>query len=229
MCGTYRSEQLRQVILSSLLFAGVELKVLPGGSVCYSGSRPVGDWHAHGWFSRWLWVLVDGGIRRIRLSKRRWQEVATGRTCHSRSPLELWSLHFCVLVVFARLWAWLDSGNGAATFRDINNELGTCGNARTLQRWLHRLLPQALQWQQAIRLAVIERCEPRPFEQLFPGGVPPPDGLLRRHWRDSPTVASLWRALALLFGGAIALSAPAIALLAEARGRWEMPISTTGN
>ncbi len=94
---------------------------------------------------------------------------------------------------------------------------------RTLLRWLHRALPEAMAIQQAIREAVIERCEPRPIEQLFSSGLSPPDGLLRRRWKDAASTLTLWRGFALLFGAAIEFEINPALILAEARGRMRNP------
>ena len=94
---------------------------------------------------------------------------------------------------------------------------------KTSQRWLHKLLPYAMNTQQAIRRAVIGRCEPRPFETLFEGDLSPPKGLERRPWKDPASVSTLWRAFAILFRGALGLDVPVAHHLAEARGRWGDP------
>ena len=62
MSGTYRLEQLRQVVVSSLLFAGGDIEVCCPGVVVYQGHRPAGGWHAHGVFTRKLWVLTSTGL-----------------------------------------------------------------------------------------------------------------------------------------------------------------------
>ena len=93
------------------------------------------------------------------------------------------------------------------------------GSRRTIQRWLRRALVLAPQTLQGIRRAVIERCEPRPVEQLFPRGVSPPERLRRRYWRAPASVSTLWQALAFFVGGVVALEISPPVLLAEARGR----------
>jgi hypothetical protein len=132
----------------------------------------------------------------------------------------------CMLIVLLTLFGWLDSGRGLS-HRDqrepINGLQHSCASRRTSQRWLHKLLPHAIKTQQAIRRAVIERCEPRPVETLFEGGLPPPQCLLRRPWKDPLSVTILWRALAILFRGAVGLDVPVALLLTEARGRWSDP------
>ena len=169
--------------------------------------------------------MIGGCLTRVFVRKQRWLEVATGRTCHSRPPDDLPWLHFCTLVIAVKLWSWLDGGRGVASAPSVIVDQQDRPSPRTVQRWLSRALPMAMEFQQAIRLAVIERSEPRPVETLFPGGLSPPGQVVRRPWRDPPALDKLWRALAMLLGGALGLCVPAAVLLAEARGRWD---ETTG-
>jgi len=128
-----------------------------------------------------------------------------------------------MLAVFLALWAWLSCGAGLRTYESVFPDLDLAMSRRTVQRWLRRALLQARKTQQAIRMAVIERSEPRPVERLFPQGLPPPRGLLRRHWKDPLMVGRLFRALVIAVAGSIALQLPLPILLAEARGRWDGP------
>jgi hypothetical protein len=157
----------------------------------------------------------------VTVAKHRWLEVATGRTCHDRPPDDLPWLHFCLLVVAVKLWAWLDGGHGVVNAPPVIDDKDDRAGTRTQQRWLARALPHAMRLQQAIRLTVIERSEPRPVETLFPGGLSPPETVMRRSWRAPPALDKLWRALAFVMGGALRLQIPAAVLLAEARGRWD--------
>jgi hypothetical protein len=127
----------------------------------------------------------------------------------------VWS---CTLIVLLKFWAWLD-GASLLGGHEVVPELETHGGFRTVQRWLGRAVARAGEVLHYIRLAVIERSEPRPVEHLFPSGLDPPESLSRRRWRWPKEIRELWQALAWLFGGAIALSTPASLLLAEARGR----------
>ncbi len=199
----------------------------PDGSFVFVGERPSdGHWHGHGYFPRALWVLRDGYIVRITLWKHRWLLVGTTTTCHSRSPEELASFGASVLVVVLVLFGWLDSGQGVSSrgrSEPIAGMQESCASRRTSQRWLHKLSPDALKIQQALRRAVVERSEPRPVEILFRGGLPPPKDLLRHPWKDPPSVAALWRAFAILLRGALGLDVPVALLLTEARGRWSDP------
>jgi hypothetical protein len=220
VCGTYELERLRQVVGSSLFLVSGHYQVRADGDLVYQGQRPGPEWHAHGYFPRLLWMLVRGTERRVRIWKRRWLHLDSGGTCHSRPPDELPSLGFCSLILVLKLFSWLDGPRGVHHAPQVFDGLTTCGDPRSVQRWLRRGLPHAMTLQQALRLAVIERCEPRPVEHLFPGGLSPPEGLSRRRWKDPPSVERLWRALAIVLGSAIELDVPTPCLLAEARGRW---------
>ena len=204
-------------------------QVRSNGDLEFRGERPGSGWHGHGFFPRWLWMLVNGGVCRKRIWKCRWLlpgKGKRGRTCHSRPPDELPRLGFCTLVIVLKVWSWLERVESWQQAQEVHDQLHQCGDHRSVQRWLRRLLPHAMAIQQAIRLAVIERCEPRPVEQLFPSGLSPPAHLSRRPWRDPSGTHKLWRALALLLGGAIELSVPTTVLLAEARGRCGTPESS---
>jgi hypothetical protein len=143
-----------------------------------------------------------------------------GETCHSRPPDDVAQVWSCTLIVVLKLWSWLDAGDGSVNAPEVVDELETHASVRTVERWMKRAVPRALETEQAIRHALIEKCEPRPVEHLFPGGLSPPDELIHRRWRIDPSeIGTLWRAFAWLFGGATKLSVPAACLLAEARGR----------
>ena len=221
MDGTYRTTVLREAVWSGLLVAGRVYGRRSDGDLVYSGARPGPGWHRHGSFPRKVRTLVRGVVRRVRVHKARWLDPATGRTCHSRPPDDLPRLHSCLLIVALKVWAWLDGPRGVQHPAEVVDTLQDEPVPRTVQRWLARALPYAMEIQQAVRLAVIERSEPRPVETLFPGGLSPPVYLTRRPWRDPPALDKLWRALAMLLGGALRLCIPAAVLLAEARGRWD--------
>jgi hypothetical protein len=216
-------ERLRDAVQGSLLAVSGLYRVRRNGDLQYDGVRPEGGWAAHGYFSRRLSMLDEGQWVRLLLWKRRWLSPDGAHTCHSRPPEEILSLGCCALIVVVKLWPWLNGEEGVHTSPEVVPEMEGRVHPRTVERWLHRMLPRALEIEQAIRRAVMERCEPRPVERLFPTGLSPPLGLLRRRWRDPPAVATLWRALAVLLVGAIELSVPASLLLAEARGRCGTP------
>ena len=219
MVGTLEIEYLRDAAQGSLLAASGLYRVRHGGDLQYDGVRPAEGWNAHGYFSRWLWMLLDGQPIRKRLWKQRWLSPDGQHTVHSRPPEDIPSLGFCSLIVVLKLWAGLDGGKGLHNSDDVLPSMQGQIHERTVERWLHRALPHALKIEQATRRAVMERCEPRPVERLFPTGLSPPAGLLRRRWRDPSAVATLWRALAVILVGAIELGIPLSLLLAEARGR----------
>lgn len=227
MAGTFDAGQLREAVQGSLLAVSGLYRVRSNGDLQYDGVRPDDGWDAHGYFSRQLWMLVEGRPIRRRLWKRRWLSLDEGRTCHSRPPEDIPSLRSCTVIVVLKLWALLDSAAGLHTSPEVLPALEGHVSPRTTSRWIRRALPRALELQQAVRRAVIERCEPRPIERLFPAGLSPPRGLQCRRWRDPSAVATLWRAFAVLLAGAIELSVPAALLLAEARGRCGTPGSSS--
>jgi hypothetical protein len=192
----------------------------PSGALEYRGERPGPGWHVHGWLGRWLHVLEDGELRRLRLFKRRWYNPQQERTVHSRPPDDLGAVHYCALIIAVMLWTWLDGRSGLHRSTPVLGDLREGKPSdRSVQRWLGRATDHADEIQQRVRSALLERCEPRPIEKLFPRGLSPPDGLTRRRWQAHQPVARLWRALAILFVGATSLEIPTAALLAEARGR----------
>ncbi len=84
------------------------------------------------------------------------------------------------------------------------------------QRWLDRLRPDALRWQDAIRLAVIDRLAPRPLEEFLPtGGIPPPEGRHQSLWPAE--VWQLQRGMWLTKTATHLLDSPVHTLLVEAR------------
>ena len=97
---------------------------------------------------------------------------------------------------------------------------------RTLQRWLSKARRHALDIQQAIRHELIEKCEPRPVERLFPRGLSPPKSL-RRRFGSPDDLDTLWRAFAMLLAGAAGLDFHVSHLLAGARRRWHRPADDT--
>ncbi len=215
--GTPPLEELREAVSNSLFLIGGGYRRRANGDLEFEGSRPGPDWWGHGYFSRRLRILRAGRGERVCLYKHRWWHPTEG-TCHSQPPDEMGRLSVCALVYVVALFGWLAAPGGVHTHEPILSDLKRTPSPRTLQRWLQRELRRPLQTQQAYRLAVIERCEPRPVESLFVGGLSPPQWL-RRPWRDPPLVASLWRAYALTLGAAVKLSLPAAVLLAEAHGK----------
>lgn len=228
MDGTRRPslEQIREIASSSLFEVGQVYTQRSNGDLQFDGARPGPGWQGHGYFSRRMWCLRAGELIRVRIWKHRWWHPKKG-TCHSRPHDEMGRLSVCVLVYVLALFGWLSAPCGLHDHEPIWFDLNKTPSRRTLQRWLQRALPTALETQQAYRLAVIERCEPRPVESLFPRGLSPPEWS-RRPWRDPPLVASLWRAFALILGAAVKRPLPAALLLAEARGK-EADAKTSAN
>lgn len=219
MCGTLTADELAAAVGVQLSVAGGLYREQAGGVLQYDGERPGEGWHAHGYFEVQLGCVEAGRFRWQRLRKRRWLRPEAGATCHSRPPDALGRCRFSTTVVVLVLWAWLDGELGVQRFADPVAGLEHMVSCRTAQRWLQRAVRRSLDVQQAARAVVIERSEPRPVEHWFPGGLSPPEGLVRRQWTDPRGVAELWRGLAFLFGGAHQLDVPITRLLAEARGR----------
>ena len=194
-----------------------------GSDLQFDGDRPGPGWVGHGYFSRWLEVLGPRGVERLRLWKRRWLCKQSGQTRHSRPPDELGRLSVCSLTFVLVLFSSLVAQGGAAKHEAVAPGLEPAKSRRTRQRWLSRASGCALDSQQAIRLAIIERSEPRPMERLFPAGLSPPEQLGRRPWRDPQAVTILWRGLAMFFTAAVRLKVPAPILLAEAQRRSATP------
>ena len=218
MDGTPSPEELREAASSSLFLMGRIYARRRNGDLQFFGTRPGSGWQGNGYFARNLVVLDAGRLRRVRLWKHRWWHPTEG-SCHSRPPDEVDRLSVCLLVYVLALFGWLSAPCGLHRHEPIFEDFQVTPSRRTLQRWLQRALPAALETQQTYRLAVIERCEPRPVESLFPAGLSPPEGMLQRHWLDPPLAAILWRAFALITGAAVKLRIPLALLLAEARGK----------
>ena len=210
---------LQRVVSDSLFVVSGVYGRGRGGALQYDGERPGPDWHAHGYFQRWIFVLVGGCLLRVWLRKRRWLAVGSTHTCHSRPPDDVPSVWSCSLIVLLTLWGWLDGPDGVERARGVVPGLEDHPSSRTARRWLLRALPHALELQQRVRLAVVERSEPRPPEILFPSGLSPPVGLVGRRWQAPDAIEQLWRALALVVLGSAKLRVPASLLLAEARRR----------
>ncbi len=205
------------------------LSVLDGGyrsrgpDLQFDGQRPGSEWIGHGYFCRWLLVLVKGRLVRRRLWKRRWSHRVDKRTCHSRPLDELGRISVCSLTFVLVLFGWMQADGGAGQHRAVAPGLEGAKSRRTLERWMRRAGRTAMDSQQAIRLSIIERNEPRPMERLFPRGVSPPEQLEKRGWRDPQKVTTLWRGFAMLLTAAVTLKIPASIVLAEAHRRSATP------
>ena len=191
----------------------------------HRGVRPGPGWHRHGWTTRSLTIRVRRGLRQVLLKTQRWLEFSTKRTVHDRPLWELAWSSSTTDVVFLTLAAWLLAGNGL--HRTAWPWPDDRPSRRTAQRWLECLRPDALRWQHAIRLAVIDRLAPRPLEEFLPtGGIPPPKGRNPSHM--SAAVWQLHRGLWLLQEAeALLEDTPARTLLVEARRRLTPPNPST--
>lgn len=219
---------------AALVGACRSLHLLSGGyrqisdaTYAWAATRPGPGWHAHGFTGcRRRIAFGEGQIREVTVLKQRWlnTEAVEGepRTRHDRPPDDLGG-PYDALIVAGSLWCWLDAALGLHSYLEPYDG----GPApRTLQRWLHKAFPNALSTQHAIREVLIERCEPRPVEQLFPGGVPPPGCRRRRGWRDPDRTSTLCQGLTMLFRGAHGVDLAPSALLAGARRRGSHPRAT---
>lgn len=144
----------------------------------FEGKRPGDGWHAHGWTTKGLWVVHHDGLVWLTLRKRRWLQVETGTTCHSRPHWDCPHSPYGLDVAFYVLGAWLLAVRGlhhvAWPWSPQHPERPA---RRTAQRMLQRLAPDADRWLHGLRLALIDMVAPRPIEEILPaGGIPPPEG-----------------------------------------------------
>jgi hypothetical protein len=135
----------------------------------FDGVRPGTGWHAHGYCSCGLTFIEGERLVHRRLYKRRWLDPATGKTTHSRPPDALPYFSASTVLVVIALAVFL----GMAVPEVGTIDVEELRSRRTFERWRHRAAGRALHVQQAIRHALIERCEPRPVEFLFKGGCRP--------------------------------------------------------
>ncbi len=194
------------------------------GVLHWPGDRPGAGWHAHDWLERGVRVFDGERLVEHRVRRQRWRKVGTTVTQLSRCPDERGDLAFSAVVITLTLWAWLAGERGVLHMAPVHQSLLLRPSARTAQRWLARALPGSAWSEQALRATILEvGCEPWPAERLFPGGLPPPEGLRRRRWADPEGVSRLYRGLLWLVGGAVRMNHTIPFLLAKARGRWTDP------
>lgn len=202
---------------------------LDDGSYVFMGSRPGADWHGHGYFPKRLTMLAEGEPVAILLYKHRWIHRITGQTVHSRPPDDPVFVRCCTLIVFLRVWAVISAEQGFHHRTEVFESLESkCGSDRTVQRWTARAMANAMEIQQAIRLAIIEEVEPRPVESLFVGGLSPPHVVIRKRWKSPTRLTVLYRGYAMLWVGSRKLATHASNLLAGARRRWPKAKNTFG-
>ncbi len=182
----------------------------------FRAARPGADWVGHGYTVKTLTVLHGGVLHEVPVHKQRWRGPG-GVTVHDRPPRDVAWSRYGLLTLLTAVWTWLDADHG------LHHLAWPWGqerpSRRTAQRWLARLLPDALAWQQAIRDVVVDHLAPRPLEEKYPTGLPPPGGLAR--WREeaADAVGQLGRGLALLMTAPLN-SIPRSTLLVEARQRF---------
>lgn len=216
-------------IRDSLFVFGGVYQPLGNGKFLYYGERPGTDWHGHGYFPKMLTVLRGGLPQTIEIYKHRWRNQITGGTIHSRPDDDPVLVRYCTLVMFLRVWAWINSSVGFHNRSEVYEELEDgCGSYRTVQRWAARLFENAMEIQQAIRLSIIEESEPRPMERLFAGGLSPPDAVKNKRQSTPQKHTLLWRGYAMLLVAARKLAKHASYLLAGARRRWSKAEKTFG-
>ena len=180
------------------------------------GPRPDRDWVGHGYTRKTLSVLHGGRLCRLVVHKQRWRG-PDGQTVHDRPPRGVGWSRFGLLTVFATVWTWVNAPRGLHHVEWPWGEERP--SRRSVQRWLARLLPDGLRWQQAIRQVVVDHLAPRPLEEKYPTGLPPPGGLARWSKETAHRVAELARGLTLLMT-APSLNIPRSTLLVEARRRF---------
>lgn len=215
---TFSIEAIRLAISSSLYNYGYYQKRL-NGDLVYIGTRPGEGWHSHGSYPTKPAMLENGEVVTKTVHKQRWKHKKTGKTCHSQPPDLLPRVRSCTLIILTALWSWLSSEASVIHHQAVLPDLDGHVSNRTLGRWLQNATDQAEEIQQNTRQVAIERCEPRPFEELFPSGLSPPEKLSRRCWRAPSLVQTLWRGFAIGIGTSIELAVPTSVLMAEARGR----------
>jgi len=123
----------------------------------------------------------------------------------------------CTLVVLALLWGYLNGSRGL--HNAIGFPLDQTASPRTLARYVKRARAVCTQTQQAIRTVLMKVKEPRPWDEAFAHGLPPPERF--RHSSAVPT-GILWRALAMLVITAGKVGITPCLLMARARTRIEI-------
>jgi hypothetical protein len=166
--------------------------------------------------------VFDGvELRECVVLRRRWLLAGTTTTRLSRCPDERPGRQVSALLIALKVWAWLAGDCGVTRVVEVHPALVDAPAPRTVQRWLVWLRPRAAWFEQALRDVILEvGSEPWPAEKLFPGGLPPPEGLRHRHSRDPEEVYRPNRGPLWLIGGSVRLVQVIPSLLARARGRW---------
>ena len=174
--------------------------------------------HAHGRYQRGLTTLKAAHPTSVTVWRHRWLCLCCGRTMSNGTPDVLAYVPNCTLVVLALLWCYLHGSGGL--HNSIGYPLDQTASPRTLARYVKRAKSVCTRTQQAIRRVLMEVKEPRPWDEAFAHGLPPPQRLLR-HSSAVPTHI-LWRALAMLVITAGKLGIPLCLLMARATTRTEI-------
>jgi len=142
--------------------------------------RPGPGWHAHGTFTKTVYVVVGDDLVLVRLVKQRWFDSSTKSTKHDRPFWDPPYSPYAYDLVFSVMYAWLAMGVGLLRAQwPWNTEQPS---RRTAQRMRARLEPDALRWQVAVRRGLTQYVAPRPLEEfLSAGGIPPPRGCTLDH------------------------------------------------
>jgi transposase-like protein len=185
--------------------------------ICPVCDSSAGKYHAHGSFSRWLKTIAGASFIRIRLFKPRFLCLSCGHTFSLSPPETIPYQRVCVVTMVAFLWCYLAAAGGLHNCLDP--ELSEHVSVRNLARHVKRAKRHALDTQQAIREVVVETIEPRPMEELFPGGLDPPETLRRKQCCEPEESSILWRALHLVRSASTTLTCDPRALLAWANQR----------
>ena len=81
---------------NSLFAMGGVYRPYRSGAFVYVGERPGAEWYGHGYFSKWLTMLVKGQAVKVCVYKHRWIHKKTGETTHSRPPDDPHLVRFCM-------------------------------------------------------------------------------------------------------------------------------------
>lgn len=183
---------------------------------CEPPERGLLLFHAHGWTEKHLTTLRRGEFVRVLLHKARWRCVFCGATLHSRPENDLPYVRSSTLVVVLFLVASLVYGRdrGFNALPDTSSEVI---DIRTVGRWFRRACDVSVYTHQFTREAVLERCEPRPVEELFRSGLSPPPEVLRRPWNELQPISRVWSSLTMISLTTKYQKVPTAQLLARAR------------
>ena len=175
-----------------------------------------GSLHAHGRYKRSLRTLKNRVLHRVKVWRHRWLCLCCGRTMSNGTPDVIGHVPNCTLVTATVLWAYFLSGNGIV--KGSGEPVDDAAAPRTLARYLKRAKAVGTTTQQAIREVLIQLSEPRPWDEGFAYGLPPPWHLIHRH-RNAHKTAILYQTLAMLHMGAKKLRITACLLMARAKIR----------